>query len=128
MPHFNSDKFERLLNFVWDASNGAPGKEHCCERMSIAVKYRCGRCSDIWACGDCLVIYSPPFDEYGSIVHDGGASYVLLSYCPWCGARLPDSRRDRWFEALEKQGFNSPLEQEIPDEYKTGAWYKTGRG
>jgi len=26
---------------------------------------------------------------YGIIVHDGGSSVVEISFCPWCGAKLP---------------------------------------
>jgi hypothetical protein len=41
--------------------------------------------------------YHPTFDEYGIIVHDGGPSFVVIAYCPWCGVGLPESKRDRWF-------------------------------
>jgi hypothetical protein len=26
---------------------------------------------------------------YGLIVHDGGSSVIEISFCPWCGSRLP---------------------------------------
>jgi hypothetical protein len=26
---------------------------------------------------------------YGLIVHDGGSSVIEISYCPWCGTKLP---------------------------------------
>ena len=55
----------------------------------------------------------------GLPVHDGGASYVLVAFCPWCGARLPESQRDRWFEETEAKGFTDDT---LPPEYRTGAW------
>ncbi len=30
--------------------------------------------------------------DYGLMVHDGGNSYVLINYCPWCGTKLRKSR------------------------------------
>jgi hypothetical protein len=52
------------------------------------------------------VAYSLVFDEYGIVVHDGGKSYVRIDFCPWCGTRLPESKRDQWFEALEAMGID----------------------
>jgi hypothetical protein len=26
---------------------------------------------------------------YALIIHDGGASAVEISFCPWCGSKLP---------------------------------------
>ena len=64
------------------------------------------------------------FDEYGIPCHeDGGNSSVLIKYCPWCGKRLPESKRDEWFDRLEKLGFDDPLfDENIPIEYKTSKW------
>ena len=45
-------------------------------------------------CPDNLIDYSAKFDEYGIIVHDGGQSHVQIQFCPWCGSRLPESKRD----------------------------------
>jgi len=73
--------------------------------------------------------YSSKFNEYGLPVYDGlngaATSYVLIQHCPWCGKRLPKSRRDEWFERLEQLGFDSPFEDfdQIPEPFKTSAWY-----
>jgi len=29
-----------------------------------------------------------------------------------------------WFEILEQLGFDDPVEQKIPEEFKTDKWYK----
>lgn len=41
-----------------------------------------------------------------------------------CGAKLPESKRDLWFDTLENLGFDDPIEQEIPEEFKTNKWYR----
>ena len=73
---------------------------------------------------DDLVYYSNCFDEYGIIIHDLGSSYVKIEYCPWCGRKLPDSKRDLWFDILEKQGIENPLDSIIPEEFKSDAWWR----
>ena len=76
-------------------------------------------------CPDVLIQYSPKFDEYGLVVHDGGGSSIAISFCPWCGSKLPESKRDRWFSELEALGFDEPLlDQEIPERYKGDGWYR----
>jgi hypothetical protein len=69
-----------------------------------------------------LLAYSPKFDEYGMIIHDGGSSTVQILFCPWCGTKLPDSKRDRWFDELEAQGID-PTSSSIPEVYQTDKWW-----
>ncbi len=123
MPHFGSSKFERLLSFETYEEN-LKSKKFCCERMQLAATYECKDCHDKWQCGDQLIHYDLVFDEYGLIIHDGGASYILIEYCPWCGDKLPVSKRDRWFDELEDLGFNDPVDKDIPEKYKSNAWYE----
>jgi len=66
--------------------------------------------------------YDEKFDEFGLIIHDGGQSYMLINFCPWCGRKLPESRRNQWFEELEQLGYDNPLEQQIPEKFKTNDW------
>ncbi len=70
-----------------------------------------------------IIQYSDRFDEYGIVVHDGGNSSIIINYCPWCGKELPKSKRDKWFDALEKLGFINPLEEDIPIEFKSNLWW-----
>jgi hypothetical protein len=67
--------------------------EHCCDEMRRQVERACDRHPDRFDCPDALVHYSPRFREYGLMVHDGGTSKVRILYCPWCGARFPESCR-----------------------------------
>jgi hypothetical protein len=97
---------------------------HCCQRMTDAVNYRCHQHPDPFDCPDSLFHYTPKFDEYGIIVHDGGSSSVLIFFCPFCGARLPDSKRDLWFEKLEALGISASSETDIPKEFQTDEWFR----
>ena len=65
--------------------------EHCCERMSLNLNNGEGA----------AILYSAKFGEYGIPVLDGGSSYITLEFCPWCGTKLPPSKRDEYFDRLE---------------------------
>lgn len=125
MPHFGSSKFNRVLNFDITPVQSKSEVNHCCQRMDISVNYTCDHGHEKWECADSLISYDEVFDEYGLIIHDGGTSLILINYCPWCGQKLPDSKRDKWFNELEKIGFLEPTEEDIPPEYRSCDWYKT---
>lgn len=95
----------------------------CCNEMKEKVTFHCSEHSDKYSCPDCLVDYNEVYDEYGIIIHDGGSSCIIISYCPWCGSKLPESKRNLWFEKLEELGIDDPLAQDIPIEYKNKEWY-----
>jgi hypothetical protein len=90
--------------------------KYCCEQMKNNI-------TTSSVTPDDLIVYSQKFDEYGIPVRDGGHSYVCIDYCPWCGMQLPNSKRDLWFEKLRSLGYENPLEDEIPKEFKTNKWY-----
>lgn len=99
--------------------------KHCCTRMKEAVTSTCGDHVDRHECPDCLIEYNCKFDEYGIIIHDGGSSVMPIVFCPWCGSKLPESRRDEWFEELEKIGITDPQDQMLPAKYLTDEWYRS---
>jgi hypothetical protein len=98
--------------------------KNCCENMENQVNHICEQHADAFDCPDNLIDYNQKFDEYGIIIHDGGSSSLTISFCPWCGTKLTESKRDLWFDTLEKLGFSDPHEQEIPEDFKSGKWYK----
>ncbi len=104
---------------------------HCCEDMQSHVYnsvYGMTMDPRLSETEDKMIIYSPEICEYGLSIFDGEGgtanSYIKINYCPWCGAKLPGSKRDEWFAKLRKLGYE-PFEQydEIPEEFKTSAWY-----
>ncbi|MEQ8767395.1 MAG: hypothetical protein RL885_26025 [Planctomycetota bacterium] len=68
------------------------------------------------------------FREIGIDIQDGGTSFLVIQYCPWCGTRLPDSLRDEWFDRLESMGIDTDLafgiDPPIPPEFLTDDWYR----
>ena len=97
---------------------------YCCEQMRSRANHKCEHHADAFECPDHLIKYSEKFDEYGVIIHDGGTSSITIEFCPWCGSKLPESKRDQWFDELEKLGYDEPFEQEIPEKYKSSEWYR----
>ncbi|MEG0856826.1 MAG: hypothetical protein RSG52_10165 [Terrisporobacter sp.] len=94
--------------------------QFCCENMKDNTNTN-KACFD---CPDTLIYYNEKFDQFGIIIHDGGTSYICINFCPWCGQKLPESKRDRWFDELEELGYDSPFDTDIPVEYKSNKWYK----
>lgn len=92
----------------------------CCEKMEYFLNLENPNEMD----PDVLICYSPCYDEYGIIIHDGGTSCVKIHYCPWCGMKLPDSKRSQWFSELEKLGIDDPIEQKIPEKYYSDKWWR----
>jgi len=104
---------------------GADPGRYPCVHMAYRVTYQCPEHDDPWECPDYLLVYNEQFDEYGIPVRDGGPSMVTIDYCPWCGVKLPGSKRDLWFEELEAMGFDDPWEQDIPEEFKSDRWWRS---
>lgn len=98
--------------------------KHCCEAMGYYLNQKCEIHNDSFDCPDNIVFYSAKYDEYGIIIHNGTQSYIKIKYCPWCGERLPSSKRYLWFEELENLGIESPFEEDIPEEFETDAWWR----
>lgn len=92
--------------------------------MEEVVTNTCEDHTDRHECPDCLIDYNSKFDEYGIIIHDSGSSVLTIDFCPWCGSKLPESRRDEWFDELEKIGITDPQEQTIPTKFITDEWYR----
>ena len=91
--------------------------------MEFFINQKCEHHKNKYECPDCIMVYEDMFDEYGIIIHDGGCSSIKIKYCPWCGKKLPLSKRDLWFEELSKRGFDNPFEEEIPEEYNSDEWW-----
>ena len=73
--------------------------------------------------GEVSILYLKKIREYGITINDGGTSFQEIYYCPWCGKKLPYTLRDEWFDKLQGKGLD-PFTDEIPEEYKTDAWWK----
>jgi len=105
------------LGVPWSAPT--PSAAFCCEAMASALAFDCAQHADPFECADHLLVYNEVLDEIGLIVHDGGASYVVIGFCPWCGSKQPESQRDRWYDEIEAKGIG---EDDLPPEYASAAW------
>lgn len=92
--------------------------------MNDAVSTVCTDHPHRYDCPDALIAYIPKFDEYGILIHDGGTAKASISFCPWCGTKLPDSRRDQWFGELERLGLD-PDTDELPVRMMDAGWWST---
>ena len=99
---------------------GAGG--HCCDEMVSALTFDCPQHADPFECADQILCFNGLFEEYGLIVHDGGASYVCIGYCPWCGTKLPESRRDAYFDRLEALGLEAS-QDDLPERFRHPGWW-----
>lgn len=97
---------------------------HCCQTMRDQVKLssECHSTDSLYS--DALVAYTPRFDEYGLVIHDGGSSVLLIAFCPWCGANLPSSRRHEWFDQVEALGITDLDTSDLPEKYRSDAWFR----
>ena len=74
--------------------------------------------------------YIPVFREYivpATYAYQGDQIF----YCSWCGAKLPSSVRENYFNTLKKE-FNIPttitelaaIYHHLPSEFKSDKWWK----
>ena len=119
----DENDFPRLLLIEFEAKK-KDSRKYCCDRMKQEVEFVCPTCEDTLECPDKLIYYSSIFDEYGLLIHDGSGTYELIGFCPWCGSKLPESKRDKWFDELERLGYDEPLNQDIPEKFQDSEWYK----
>ena len=99
------------------------GHAHCCVDMSVAVTFACDQHDEPFECADFHIAYNAVTDEYGLPIRDGGACVLLVAHCPFCGLKLPESKRDRWFDEIEALGL-SPTDDDVPPAYTTDAWWR----
>lgn len=72
---------------------------------------------------DTPIAYSESFREYGLEYQDGGTSVLGIRFCPWCGAHLPESLRDRWLQEIGELGFE-PGDPQIPPSFASDRWWR----
>ncbi len=112
------------LGFEWRPATTSV--RHCCSAMKQALAHDCDQHATPFDCADTALVYNEPFDEYGIPVRDGGESYLIVTHCPWCGGKLPGSRREAWFDAIDALGLGDAHFDMIPQKFLTSAWRTPG--
>jgi hypothetical protein len=96
-------------------------RDHCCDQMrgelQVVPESRGSTAPDR------PVSYDPVFDEYRLAWHDSDSSGVPILHCPWCGRRLPDSKRDQWYTALQALGLG-PDDPRLPERFHGDTWWR----
>jgi hypothetical protein len=96
----------------------------CCEQMRAQVEHSCVDHPRRGQCPDQVVGYDERFDEYGIWLRTGedasASSWLTITFCPWCGADLPPTRRDEWFERVDALGVDP---DDAPPELTTYGWW-----
>lgn len=92
--------------------------EHCCGQMTRYI-------ADVRI----PVKYSPICREYELPLFDSDNVVQGIFYCPWCGKKLPQDLRDEWFDILRNEYNIEPeydvlKDKNIPEEFKSDAWWK----
>ncbi len=90
-------------------------ENHCCDDMrfflkekKVAIKY------DLRVRG-----------YYVNLWSSGGLQ--VITFCPWCGMRLPENLDAQYWDELEKLGFcdiNDVLEKRVPEKYLSDLWWR----
>ena len=102
---------------------GIQPEQHCCLNLAFAISAPIF----IEHQGENPIIqWSAMWNEYRIPVPLQGYSSTRISHCPFCGAVLPESKQELWFETLYGLGYYDPGEEDIPDEYTTDAWWREG--
>lgn len=87
-------------------------RHHCCDKMQFFLEEK-----------KVNINYFPQCREY-SIGLKGGGGDQLLTFCPWCGSKLPQSLENVFFCFLKKMNIENASSPELPEEFKTDAWWK----
>ena len=91
--------------------------------MTNAVPHCCSDMAQALVDDDRTVVFVPKFREYGIPINDGGTSYKLIQYCPWCGQQLPSSLRNEWFDKMDEMSIDPADQDAIPEAYRDARWY-----
>ena len=67
--------------------------------------------------------YHPRYREY-SIAYEDSESVQLIEFCPFCGAKLPDSLRDEYFDRLDALGIE-PFSDDVPPDMRDDTWWRS---
>lgn len=75
------------------------------------------------------VRYSPKVREYSLLLSNKRGTSQGFDYCLWCGAELPNSLRQEYFNILRTEYLiEDPLDprekHKIPQEFESDEWWK----
>jgi hypothetical protein len=75
-----------------------PDVTHCCTGMQEHLAHECKDHHNPFDCPDHVMVHIG--EDYGIPIHDGGRSYIQVSFCPWCGTKLTRADADVVYDAV----------------------------
>jgi hypothetical protein len=100
-------------------------RNHCCEAMRTHLQTILEPSQE--PVTDRPVLYDAVFDEYRLVTADQVADRTAIGWCPFCGTRLPPSKRDLWFAELDRLGL-TPDDPALPANLRTDGWWERSPG
>lgn len=97
--------------------------KYCCNDLKYHLEHQCEIHDSVFDCCDHLFFYNRVYDEYGVILHDGGSSYIVIRFCPFCGHEFPKSKREEYFNLIYNELKITSL-NDLSEEFKTDEWWK----
>lgn len=99
--------------------------DYPCIHMAFYATDVCEIHQDPWECQSCAVVFIEQYDEYGIPIRDGSNTYWKIENCPWCGTRLPESKRELWYRTLLGMGID-PFDPQakIPPAFQSKRWFQ----
>lgn len=91
--------------------------------MSASLPHECRAGLSDWIQDAELPIgYADKFREF--FIRIDQSSMLVMKYCPLCGAKLPRSLRDEWFDRIDALGIEEPDDPCVPPEMRSGRWWR----
>ncbi|AIL66129.1 hypothetical protein NOVO_09075 [Rickettsiales bacterium Ac37b] len=104
----------KLLNFFDKNSGNLPIK--CCKDMVFHIAHKEIHFSYLDRTREYVIHYMDIFGEN---------SVQIVNFCPWCGAKLPKSLRDEYFDIIyDELGMDDEFDPNLPEEFKSDEWWK----
>lgn len=76
-----------------------------------------------------VILWIASWNEYRIDISHRGYRSTPIRYCPWCGHRLPDSKKALWLKTLYELGYSDPTGADhIPEEFGTDKWWRMREG
>lgn len=112
------------VKVAWCRGKGIDPSRHCCLDMAYAISEPVL----IEHQGANPVIHwIAAWNEYLIPVSLKGYSSTDIRFCPFCGAKLGETLRQKWYKTLRAMGYDDPGEQEVPEEFNSDAWWRKTR-
>jgi hypothetical protein len=70
-----------------------------------------------------VVLYTPKWRSYGIVINGNPDNQIFLTYCPFCGKKLPEELLLEYDTATRNRETGKPLDP-LPEEFKTDEWWK----